>query len=415
LLVSREPMIWTATATHPTFTDHQFELGSSGHNAVCARVNMVPGKEKNTSVLPKIFEDLKPSRNCTIAIAAPQQRIEKTNSQKLIEKKRKDRQIYMNEYMNEKGRPIIPSKLSQYLVTGDSPLSNFDQNVQLVLTCLSVLIQMCLIGVAGMTLPVALLHKFGHYRSGMFPVRIRTRVRRTRSRTASGTCTSMNVFWKIFSVVREFGRVGHKKNNKKFWQRGNGSGRKLSQSLGSAKTSDRRGRRPPSAVRRSCTSVFALVFFALAIMDKIGSGVQAVFAPADSAALKAAVGTCLSETPDGSCPTFSFSNGVIGAWDVSAVTTMESSKCTCILSRSLWPRRLPLLWCGVETTRGSSVTKVSHVLFFVCLWFDTGPFVVVCVWWVWSFFSLLHPSLFLQCLNPHLRSIRTCRNGLRVP
>jgi hypothetical protein len=158
LIVPREPVVkWMAAATHPTFTDHPFELGSSGHNAAvyCARV-VVPGKEKNTSVLPKIFEDLKPSRNCTIAIAAPQQRIEKTNSQKLIEKKRKARQKYMNEYMNEKGRPFIPSKLSQYLVTGDSPLSNFDQNVQLVLTCLSVLIQMCLIGVAGMTLPVAL-------------------------------------------------------------------------------------------------------------------------------------------------------------------------------------------------------------------------------------------------------------------
>ena len=111
-----------------------------GIDCLCKNV-VVPGKEKNTSVLPKFFEDLKPSRNCTIAIAAPQQRIEKTNSQKLIEKKRKDRQKYMNEYMNEKGRPIIPSKLSQYLVTGDSPLSNFDQNVQLGLTCLSVLIQ----------------------------------------------------------------------------------------------------------------------------------------------------------------------------------------------------------------------------------------------------------------------------------
>jgi hypothetical protein len=223
---------------------------------------------------------------------------------------------------------------------------------------------MCLIGVAGATLPVAFLHKFGYYRSGMFPVRIRTRVRRTRTRTASDTCTcitctSMNVFWKIFSFVREFGRVaGHKKKNKKFRQRGNGSGRRPSQSLGSAKTSDRiRGRKPPSAVHRSCTSAFAL-FFGLAIMDKIGSGVQAVFAPANSAALKAAVGTCaygtwvctggcLGETPDGSCPIFAASNdatgnpyGVIGDWDVSAVTNMRGSKCT--LSPSLWPR-LPML------------------------------------------------------------------------
>ena len=72
--------------------------------------------------------------------------------------------------------------------------------------------------------------------------------------------------------------------------------------------------------------------------------VGAVFAPADRAALKAAVGTCsfsggctggcLGETTDGSCPTFAASDvsstgnpyGVIGDWDVSAVTTMESSK-----------------------------------------------------------------------------------------
>jgi len=35
------------------------------------------------------------------------------------------------------------------------------------------------------------------------------------------------------------------------------------------------------------------------------------------------------------------------------------------------------------------------------------------VWWVWSFFSLLHPALFLQCLLTRVRSIRTCRNGIR--
>ena len=75
----------------------------------------------------------------------------------------------------------------------------------------------------------------------------------------------------------------------------------------------------------------------------------AVFAPADRAALKAAVGTCtsgvctggcLGETADGSCPTFAASDatpgnpyGVIGDWDVSAVTAMNTRKCT--LSPSL--------------------------------------------------------------------------------
>lgn len=70
-------------------------------------------------------------------------------------------------------------------------------------------------------------------------------------------------------------------------------------------------------------------------------GTQAVFAPANKAALKAAVGTCLIETADGSCPTFAASTvpgtgnpyGVIGDWDVSAVTSMSHSKCT--LSPSL--------------------------------------------------------------------------------
>ena len=81
------------------------------------------------------------------------------------------------------------------------------------------------------------------------------------------------------------------------------------------------------------------------------TGTQAAFAPADTAALKAAVGTCsdgydfnsatgrfniictggcLGETPDGSCPLFAASNdatsnpySVIGDWDVSRVTDMS--------------------------------------------------------------------------------------------
>jgi hypothetical protein len=70
--------------------------------------------------------------------------------------------------------------------------------------------------------------------------------------------------------------------------------------------------------------------------------VQAAFAPADRAALKAAVGTCLGETADGSCPIFAASNdvtgnpyGVIGAWDVSAVTSMYQSKRALSLSLSV--------------------------------------------------------------------------------
>ena len=78
---------------------------------------------------------------------------------------------------------------------------------------------------------------------------------------------------------------------------------------------------------------------------------QAVFAPADRAALKAAVGSCsygvctggcLGETADGSCPTFAASNdaagnsyGVIGDLGVSSVTSMYESKCHLSLSLSV--------------------------------------------------------------------------------
>ena len=53
--------------------------------------------------------------------------------------------------------------------------------------------------------------------------------------------------------------------------------------------------------------------------------VHAVLTPVDKTALEAAVGACLLETPDGSCPTFAAKdgNGVIGAWSVSKVTNMN--------------------------------------------------------------------------------------------
>jgi len=144
----------------------------------------------------------------------------------------------------------------------------------------------------------------------------------------------------------------------------------------SARTSDRRGRRPLSGLHRSFTSAFALVFFALAIMDKLGGGVQAAFAPADSAALKTAVGTCAwngtafvctggclgeifavdmnhSFVPmNGSCPNMTASNDATGNpygpmedWDVSQVTSFDSSTpnlylfvflINCLFLESLW-------------------------------------------------------------------------------
>jgi len=88
--------------------------------------------------------------------------------------------------------------------------------------------------------------------------------------------------------------------------------------------------------------IYLLLLIGLITLTKT----QAVFAPADTAALKAAVGSCtvnyntnpvtypctggcLGETPDGSCPKFAASNdagnpyGVIGDWDVSEVTDMS--------------------------------------------------------------------------------------------
>ena len=57
--------------------------------------------------------------------------------------------------------------------------------------------------------------------------------------------------------------------------------------------------------------------------------------PANNADLRLAVSACISETPDGSCPTFALAsnsngcngggvNGLIGLWDVSQVTDMRT-------------------------------------------------------------------------------------------
>jgi surface protein len=108
-------------------------------------------------------------------------------------------------------------------------------------------------------------------------------------------------------------------------------------------------------------------------ISRCSTNIITKFTPADRAALRPAVVACITETRDGSCPTFVASNdatgnpyGWMGDWDVSgvvsmqelffyaswfnadvskwntgAVTSIDSSKCT--LSPSLWPRRLPLL------------------------------------------------------------------------
>jgi len=85
-------------------------------------------------------------------------------------------------------------------------------------------------------------------------------------------------------------------------------------------------------------------------------------------------GGCLGETPDGSCPTFAATDatpgnpyGVIGAWDVSAVTNMAYSKCTLSASLSVATAPSVVVCCWIFTTiRGLSGHK-SHTFcsFFV--------------------------------------------------
>ena len=145
----------------------------------------------------------------------------------------------------------------------------------------------------------------GDYRAGMFPDRIRARIGRT---TRAAKC----------------------------WTRGSSSsGRSLIHGL-----SIQGWIKSP---RKSLGSPRSLVLVALALIC-IDCSVQAAFAPADSAALRAAIGTCnstgctggcLGETTNGTCPTFAASNdttgnpyGVMGDWDVSQVTNLDSSTFT---------------------------------------------------------------------------------------
>ena len=57
------------------------------------------------------------------------------------------------------------------------------------------------------------------------------------------------------------------------------------------------------------------------------------------------------------------------------------------------------------------ITLLTRFVNFIFCVFETVPFVVVCGGLILSC-SLLHPLL--QCFTKHLRSIRTCRNGIWV-
>ena len=89
-------------------------------------------------------------------------------------------------------------------------------------------------------------------------------------------------------------------------------------------------------------------------------------------------------------------NQSVSNWNTDAVTIMEESKCT-----------LSINICGhvvyfLKTTTRDSSDHNSHVLLFCCLLFFLKRYL----------FVVCHPLL--QCFNSHLRSIRTCPNGIRV-
>jgi surface protein len=88
-------------------------------------------------------------------------------------------------------------------------------------------------------------------------------------------------------------------------------------------------------------------------------------------------------------------NQDLSNWNTSAVTTMSYSKCT--LSHFLSVTTAPSVVVCIDISRFVG-SQVSHILFsFFRLWSETESLLLF-VWWVWSFFLLLHPSLFLQCL-----------------
>ena len=160
--------------------------------------------------------------------------------------------------------------------------------------------------------------------------------------------------------------------------------------MASVERATRRGKTRTGG-RRSCTFMAWVCFAATLMMADV---VRAVFAPADRTALKAAVGTCtssgctggcLGETADGSCPILAASNvpgtgnpyGVIGDWDVSAVTNMYQSKCTLPLPLSV-ATPSAVVYFEYTTTRVSS-DHTSHAFCYVCfVFYETVLFVVIC-------------------------------------
>ena len=99
-------------------------------------------------------------------------------------------------------------------------------------------------------------------------------------------------------------------------------------------------------------------------------------------------------------------NQDVSKWNTGAVTNMNGSKCTLLSLSVATPSAV--VYFEYTTTRVSSDHN-SHTFCYFCFCvFDTVLYFVVCGGLV---FSLLHPLL--QCLITHVRSIRTCPNGIR--
>jgi hypothetical protein len=71
-------------------------------------------------------------------------------------------------------------------------------------------------------------------------------------------------------------------------------------------------------------------------------------------------------------------NADLSKWSTGAVTRMDKSKCTLFLSVATVPSVVVCCLSYIRQLDVDLVTILTRVLLFFCLWFETGPFVVVC-------------------------------------
>ena len=77
-------------------------------------------------------------------------------------------------------------------------------------------------------------------------------------------------------------------------------------------------------LRQSKMGVLDVIALLIFLVVFVSGPAEAVFAPASLAELKIAVVACTDETPDGTCPVYGATNGPIGDWDISRVTSLHS-------------------------------------------------------------------------------------------